>query len=108
MPPMRLPAEGIPVLGGIQNSPQDDGGYRPDPHSGLVYVCLVADPRTGGGDCISVFLGLIPFHLEVLVQTNDPKATSGQSFIDRFVDLGVGAAEVKSTNPDLLGRRLGR
>ena len=69
MPPGRLSTEGAPVLGGIQNSPQDDRGYRPEPHSGLVYVLLVADPLTGGGHCISVLLGLIPFLFEILVQS---------------------------------------
>src|ERR1700739_1833197 len=107
MPPVHLSAESTQVLGGIQNSPQDNRGHRPDPHSGLGYVCSIADTRAGGGPRISVFLGLIPFRFEVLVQSSDSKPRLGKSFIDRSIDLRIGAAQVKSSNPDLLGRRFG-
>src|ERR1700730_7685028 len=54
-----------------------------------------------------VLLGLFSLALEGLVQCDDLKVSLGKSLIDRFVDFGIGAAQVEPSDPNIFGQRFG-
>ena len=107
MLPLRLSSQGFLVVRRVLELTQSNYCLGPGAHVGLAEVFSIADPGAGCRHRRRISLSLIPLRFKGLIQCDDLKSSLGESFIQCFVDLRVGAAELESTESDLFRRRFG-